>query len=807
MNTRLKIGFLGLIASLCLGFKVDETPLEKLLKQLAKITSSYPQEKVHLHLDKPYYAIGEDIWLKAYVVNASKNEPSPLSAVLYVELIDQKDEIKKKEKLEIVNGEAHGNINLVDSLSSGSYRIRAYTNYMRNFGDSFFFQKIITIGNVAEKQVASKTKVEKFNLDVQFFPEGGNMLVGVRNKIGVKAVVENGFGANLSGHILNSKKEKIAIFNTEHAGMGAFAITPSQNERYTAVVIMPDGQEKTFKFPQPTESGFSIAIGKTSENLNVRVLATQDKIGAKNMFVIAQSNGIACASFTIPLTQQNNNVNIPLKSFPTGIIHFTLFNAEAIALAQRLVFVNHHDQLKMEVSQKSAALTKQKMELSLAVNDLNENPVDGGFSVAITDMAQVISNEDEEITILSNLLLTSDLKGYIEKPNYYFNTINEGKEKQLDNLLLTQGWRRFVWGDIATEKVIDLDYRIEKTIEVSGKIANEFGKPKANARISLFAATNGKILKLDTISNTKGNFTFDRLEFPDSTSVMLMAKIGKDNKAIKLSLNDHLAVEPYKLNGNTINIESYLSSTKKMFEELSKFNMLNKGIMLKEVVITKQRDLKPLLNVPNSVNASGAADYVFTRKMLEKDFHILSPFGRIPGVIVKFNKVFRLRGQRNFQRPNGPMLLIVDGIKINQDEQPDFLTSLYPGDIEGIEVLTSNYNLSVLGSDAADGAIYITTRIGKPGVSIATNTGKIVNAGFSTKKEFYIPKYDDPKTDKQMLDLRSTIYWNPTVRTDEKGFAKFSFFNAGTPGKYQVTIEGLDIFGNVGRKTYTYEVK
>ncbi|RYG16199.1 MAG: hypothetical protein EOO07_13775, partial [Chitinophagaceae bacterium] len=498
MKAGLKIILLGLIAGLCLGFKSEETPLEKLLRQLAKITAGYPKEKVHLHLDKPYYALGEDIWLKAYVVTAEKNEPSPLSAVLYVELVDQQNEIKKKEKLEIVNGTANGHVNLVDSLKSGSYRIRAYTNYMRNFGDSFFFQKIITIGNVAEKQVVSKTKEEKFNLDVQFFPEGGNMLVGVRNKIGVKAVVNDGLGANLSGHILNSSKEKVAIFSTEHAGMGAFALTPLKNEKYTAVVIMPNGQEKSFRFPQSTESGFTIALNKSDENLNVRVLATPDKIGAKNMFVIAQTNGIPCASFTIPTIQQANSVTIPLKELPTGIIHFTLFNPESIALAQRLAFINHNDQLKMELSQKSPAVTKQNMELSLAVSDLNENAVDGTFSVAVTDMAQVPTDEDEEITILSNLLLSSDLKGYIEKPNYYFHGINEGKEKQLDHLLLTQGWRRFVWEEIRSEKIINLDYRIEKTIEVSGKIANEFGKPKADARISLFAITKGKILKLDT---------------------------------------------------------------------------------------------------------------------------------------------------------------------------------------------------------------------------------------------------------------------------------------------------------------------
>ena len=169
--------------------------------------------------------------------------------------------------------------------------------------------------------------------------------------------------------------------------------------------------------------------------------------------------------------------------------------------------------------------------------------------------------------------------------------------------------------------------------------------------------------------------------------------------------------------------------------------------------------------------------------------------------------VFRTRAPRSIVTAPPPMLLIIDGVQVNQNDMPDYLGMINPKDLAGIEVLTSDYNTSVLGPDASGGAVYITTRNGMGAPKAATNTAKVKNAGFSTKKEFYVPNYEDPKTDKNMGDLRSTIYWNPNVSTDEKGLAKFSFFNAGTPGKYQVTIEGLDSFGNLGRKIYTYEVK
>ncbi|RZL18074.1 MAG: hypothetical protein EOO96_28250, partial [Pedobacter sp.] len=361
----LKLSLLSLIALTFLGFKADETPLEKLLKQLAKITATYPQEKVHIHLDKPYYTVGEDIWLKAYLVTAEKNEPSLLSTVLYVDLIDNKNSIKKKITLSVDKGIASGNISLLDSLSSGMYRIRAYTNYMRNYNQDLFFEKFIAIGSVADNKIAKKVEDKKVEFGIQFFPEGGNLIGGIRSKVGFKAVTADGLGANLSGYIVNKNKEKVAEFTAEHAGMGIFAILPQSNEQYTAIVTLADNSIKSFKLPAVLESGHALAVNSTAENLSIRISSTADLVQGKDVFVVAQVNGIVYASFTSKVDKAILTANIAKKVFPTGIVQVSLFDANSKPIAERLVFVNHNDQLKIDVTNTTEAVTKKKANLAL----------------------------------------------------------------------------------------------------------------------------------------------------------------------------------------------------------------------------------------------------------------------------------------------------------------------------------------------------------------------------------------------------------------------------------------------------------
>ncbi|TKC12328.1 hypothetical protein FA048_01535 [Pedobacter polaris] len=809
MKNTLKLSILSLIALVILGFRADDTPLEKLLKQIAKITATYPQEKVHLHFDKPYYTVGEDIWLKAYLVTAEKNEPSLLSAVLYVDLIDSQNTIRKKLTLSVDKGFASGNISLLDSLGSGMYRARAYTNYMRNYSNDLFFEKFITIGNILDTKSSKKVDEKKLDLNIQFFPEGGNLINGIRSKVGFKAVTSDGMGANVSGYIINKDKEKVAEFFAEHAGMGIFALTPQPNEQYKAIVTLADNTTESFKLPNVLESGQALAVNSVAENLSIRISSTADLINGKDVFVVTQVNGTVYASFNSKVDKAVLSANIPKSSFPTGIVQVTLFNADSKPIAERLIFVNHNDQLKIEILNAKAAATKKKMNLALNVKDLAGNPIDGNFSVSVTDLGKTPFDEDEEKTILSNLLLTSDLKGFIEKPNYYFNTANSDREKHLDNLLLTQGWSRFIWSDIVANKEPDITFRPEQSLEIAGKINTWGDKPLPNAKIIMFSNTPGYTLILDTLSDARGNFVFDRLEIPDSASFIIQSKSNKDNKNINLVLNKTPQVAEKKYIGNTVDIATYIESTKTMFNELNKFNMLDKSIQLQAVNITGKRVLKPLINIPNSANSSGAADQVIKSEKLMHETSILTAFSKIPGVLIKNGMIMRASTRTvSLTQAQQPMLVILDGVYIRQAEQSGFISSLNPSDVEGIEVLTSNYNTSIYGEDGYWGIVFITTKNGSTGKNPpSTNTSSVRNRGFTATKQFYSPNYDDPKTNQQIQDLRTTIYWNPTVITNEKGQADFNFFNASMPGTYRVSVEGMDVFGNIGRKIYTYEVK
>lgn len=163
------------------------------------------------------------------------------------------------------------------------------------------------------------------------------MLTGIRGKVGVKAVTSDGLGANLSGHIENRNKEKVAVFTTEHAGMGAFAFRPEKDEKYTAIVTLPDNQTQAFKLPDPKDNGYALALTANNEAVNVKIATTPTLIGNKEVMVVAQANGVICASFSFTPNKEITNTSIKLENFPTGIIQFTLFNAELKALTERLI--------------------------------------------------------------------------------------------------------------------------------------------------------------------------------------------------------------------------------------------------------------------------------------------------------------------------------------------------------------------------------------------------------------------------------------------------------------------------------------
>ncbi len=900
---KLILPFLIVFLSLTgVGFIAQENPLDTILRQLEKYRDRYPQEKVHLHLDKPYYAIGDNIWFKAYLVDAATHELSSISRILYVELINEKDSVKQSLRLPVTGGLTWGDFALSDTLQEGNYRIRAYTTWMRNFGDEYFFDKTIQIGNsisnsvltevsykfipegnnekveaairytnlagepfankpvsysveldfrsltkgktitnssgvatfnfvnnqpfvlkagkiitriqLNEKLEVSKTvlvKATNNDVDLQFFPESGNLIYGVRSKVAFKALGSDGLGKTVAGIVFDQNGAEVAKMSSEHAGMGYFAMRPEEGSTYTAKVTFDDGSENTYPLPKPLTEGYAIlASTRDSANLAVQVAVSPGVTDTGSFTLIAQANGRVYYASKSTLDKTLFGTTIPKSRFPTGIVQLTLFSPKNQPVAERLLFINHSDQLVFEISASQPASSKrEKVKLLINAKTAAGRPVNGSFSVSVIDETKVPFKEVEQTTILSNLLLTSDLKGYVEQPNYYFTDVDEKKQRHLDILMLTQGWRRFVWKNVLSNNFPALAYQPEKNLQISGTITANNGDPVAGGKVTLFSS-QGDVLLIDTVTDRDGRFVFENLFFNDSTKFVVQARNEKNRRKVQIEL-DGLAPQLVTKNKNAADRETnmsssfikYLINSRDQYAELRKYGLVNSSILLAEVKIV---ETKPLVKNSSNLNGAGQADNILTEKDLRYGTSLAQILqGRVAGIIIRNGIAYSMRSMGSSFNGPVPMQIIMDGMYV----QPEFLNSINPQDVESIEVLKSGANTPIYGLRGGGGVLVINTKRGERNLAYNTYAAGIVSfkpQGLYTSREFYSPNYDDPKINTKIADLRTTLFWSPSVITDTTGLASVEYFNGDATGTYAVIIEGISVKGEIGRSVYRYHV-
>lgn len=881
------------------GFtRIDDDPVAKIIAQLGKWYAAHPQEKVYLQLDKPYYAVGDDIWFKAYVTAGSEHRLSAISGVLNVELIDDSDSVKQYIKLPVINGLTWGDFALPDTLKEGNYRIRAYTNWMRNAGRDYYFDKTISIGNAITNTVFTKTEYtysqqkvnavinyadlsgtpysgkqvnyqvdlgpnniqkgrgqtdDKGNLnisfnvseetakpgriittikldekksviksvlikaasgkvDLQFLPEGGNLVFGNDSKIAFKAVGADGLSVTVNGVIMDEQNNKAATFTSNHLGMGEFNFRPMAGKTYKAKVTYADGSENTVPLPAATNSGYTLNVDNTDvDNIQVKitpgeaVTANTSETGVISL--VAQSGGVIYYAGKSKPGIKLFTATIPKSKFPTGIVQFTLFSETGEPLNERLVFVQNNDQLKLDVtSDQQTYQPRQKVKIELAANDKTGKPVIGSFSVSVTDETKVPVDETAESTILSNLLLTSDLRGYVEKPNYYFTDANGRTADDLDVLMLTQGYHRFEWKEVLNDTYAPITYQPEKTLEISGHLKNLLGKPVANGKVTLLT-TKGGIFMVDTVSDSKGHFTFRNLVFRDSVKFVVQARTAKDHKNVEIDL-DNVTQEKAGTNKNApdmqVNISGgslpFLLNSKNWYSEQLKFGLVTNSILLKQVEIKAQK-INPAENSSN-LNGGGNADQV-----VSGDDLVGLGCAQITDCLQ--GKLFGVSFQNGIpylNRNTAPMTVIIDGLTVDSD----ILNTLSANDIASIEVLRNIMYTSIYGGRGGGGVLIITSKRGGAIYSVQRYSPGIVTynpKGYYKARTFYSPQYDNPAKNTQMADLRSTVFWNPNIVTNKEGKASFGYFNTDNKGTYRVVIEGIDDNGNLGRQVYKYKVE
>ncbi len=888
----------GCLAAMTAFTTTDDDPIAKIIASLEKWTATYPQEKVYLQLDRPYYSAGDDIWFKAYVTAGGDHKLSNISGVLNVELINDRDSVKLSEELPIVAGLTWGDFALPDTMKEGSYRVRAYTNWMRNAGEDYFFDERISIVNAvnndvftkahytydngkqkvnaiinyadvdgepyAGKQVSYEVKSgvgtiargrgetdDKGNLDisfsdaaglkrgrivtsiridkttvtksvpinaasdkadVQFFPEGGNLVYGNESKVAFKAIGPDGWGASIKGMVLDDEGKQAAVFNTSHAGMGVFNFTPQNGKTYKARVTFPDGSENTLPLPAATNSGYTLNIDNSdpaqiSINIKPGSIVT-DASAVEGISLVGQSGGVVYYAGKSKPCMKSFTALVPKNKFPTGIAQFTLFSASGEPINERLVFIQKNDQLKLNViSDRQTYQPRQKVKIDLDAEDAAGKPVVGSFSVSVTDETKVPGDETTENGILSNLLLTSDLRGYIENPGYYFTDPNGQTAADLDALMLTQGYHRFEWKQVLSDNFPPVKFQSEKTLEISGHLKNLLGKPVANGRVMLFTNKGGAFM-VDTVSDKNGNFTFKNLVFKDSVTFVVQARTSKDHKNVEIDV-DRVSqsktapgedTPPLQVNISN-DLSGFLKNSKEWYANQLKYGLKTNSIVLGEVKINAKK-INPAENSSN-LNGPGNADQVVSGADIAtggcaRPADCLQ--GRLTGVRF-MNGVPYLIGGLKY-----PMEIVVDGLTVDTI----IFNNLSASDIASIEVLKNIEYTAVYGGRGANGVLIVTMKRGGADYSVQRYAPGVITyspKGYYKVRTFYSPQYDDPKTNAEMPDLRPTVFWKPDIVTRDDGRAAFEYFNTDNKGTYKVTIEGIDSKGNLGRRVYRYKVE
>ncbi len=799
---------LFILSAIVLGAMVmgNDDLTEKVKSNLNSYQIYYTPEKIYLHHDKPYYMAGEMIWLKSYVLDAASLKATSRSGVLYVDLLNEQNQKVESLTLPIEEGEAFGDFPLLDDLQEGVYRIAAYTNWMRNFGEEIFFQKEIYILNAQSESAPKIMDRQTGEIDLQFFPEGGELIAGIPNEVAFKALDGNGYGIGIEGKIFDGEGKKILDFKDHNLGMGSFDFTPDASKRYFAKLNLKNGQILDIPLPQVREKGYTLHIDEVTDPENILVRINTNLQDKTNLFLFGIAKDRLIHSEEIVFGGDlPHEIIIPKSDFPTGVARFTLSDRLGKGLAERLVFVNHPTQEIVAV-QTEKKVFSQREKVNLVISNKSKIELSNlSISVTAEDLVQMPEFQEN---IQTYLLLSSDLKGHIESPAYYFESNAIDRQQALRHLMMTQGWRRFGWDALVAGDFPVMLHANEMDLNIRGRLVRSNGSPVEKGEAMLYLKDKYTTFML-TPTNNDGYFSFRGFYYKGSIPVVIQgtdSRGRKENVLVEMltkdyvpSLRDHLLRLPSQFSAQVPN--NYVQQTQKLFQgiETEVWGMELGELLLQEVVVEGRAD------VFEPFKLHTRADAVIYREQLP-----VAPSGNILEILQ--GRVAGLQvtqtGMNEFRaviRGQGTPLYLWDGIPISEST----LQSINQFDINRIEVLRGPGSAGIYGGRAGGGVIALFSETGAGIEEVDPEAGKhiIVHQapGYSRTRQFYSPAFE-ASGHYELPDLRSTVYWNPTVLVKPNSKNELSFFTGDLPGLYRVVVEGVSKEGQPISEIHFFEV-
>ena len=658
------------------------------------------------------------------------------------------------------------------------------------------FLEIVVFQNLYRQFI--KVPVPDNDFDVAFFPEGGSLMQGVACKIAFKAMKSNGQATGITGIVYDQSGVEIMAIKSDHLGMGNFRHLAEKGKTYYVICTNDKGQTKRFELPAAIDYGYALAVNQIRNRIMVSVLKPEESTRKDELYLIAHIRGTVYLS--IPWDHEISLV-LQKEQFPSGVMHFILFDANKNPISERLVFINNNDQAQVSLQpdreQFSArSLVKNKVTLT----DSKGEPLTGNFSVSVTSDREVIS--DTTSNILTQLLLTSDLYGFIENPAFYFQNTPEAASA-LDFLMLTQGWRRYNIANLAQSRFSQPAFSFETGTVISGTVKSTIlGRSVEGLDVNIWSY-DGKYFD-NTKTDKDGRFYFQG-DFPDSTRFMVSAvpRRGITSMVLIPDVENFpertLPTIPLAaINRNQLTKYADKAEQQYVFEHGERINLLS------EVTISAER--RPVREAQLALYQPLPPSHTITEKNIEEfpasDMFML--LSRIPGVVIRSfgdivdNETIKIRG--------GSPMVVVDDIPTDVVH----LTLINPEDVEQIDVIKIAGALPFFESprnyvpfSPSGSAIMIYLKKGRANsVPLPPSyTKSIMPLGYQQPVEFYAPKYDTPeKKQRQFPDLRTTIHWEPVVQSDGSGIASFEYYTADEITPYTVIIEGVTNDGTIIRQ-------
>jgi len=759
----------------------------------------YPQEKIHLHLDKGYYNAGETIWFKAYL--AADNLSGAFSRTMYAELLDDKGAILQRKMMPVIQSGAASNFDLPDTILNSRLYIRAYTSWMLNFDSTLLYLKPIQV--VPAKKAAKKTP-PVLTYSVRFFPEGGDLVDDISSRLAFKATDNEGTPVFVKGDIVDSKEKKITSFSALHDGMGYCTLQPVAGEKYRAIWKDKKGIQHETVLPEAKKQGMVLSTHLADNRLNY-TLTRPDSVDAvyTSYYIVAQMQQRLVYSAKINMTRKTT-VTAPIEtdSLPNGVLQLTVFNAAQFPVAERVVFINHGNY--------SFITDLHSGEKNLAKRGRNTLQIDVGdvllsnLSISVTDAGLNPVTKNEE-SIYSQLLLSCDLKGYIYNPAYYFSGDEDSVKQHLDLVMMTNGWRRFKWDDVLAGKWPVIKNLPESYLTINGKIQGLSKNLLYQKELTgIIKTKNGGSHIFSMPINAQGEFLQEGLYFFDTAKMYYQLNNDKDKTlttSASFSFRNSFVKTPYqsrdmlaalyapeKTDSVVLTKSSTMASLQRNQVESNKTKTLE-TVQLR----SRQKSLKEKLDEEyTSGFFRGGDGYTFTTEddpFAKSAISILSYLqGKVAGLQISTN------GEGSATWRGSATSFFLDEITTDVGR----LQSINMNDVAMIKVFRPPFFGGAGGG--AGGAIAIYTKKGGSDNSQVKGLPFASINGYSVIKEFYSPDYEkNPEPD--VKDYRITLYWNPNLYFDKNTRrVTLPFFNSDNCKKFRVTVEGINEAGQLTRE-------